>query len=149
MTLRLVHSAEPRGQAVTLIPVQSAPPEKTQACAVLDLLYTSDDIDILGIVRVGVEEALDVSAWVQVLPDPQVSAYRDAHTGARRVEVSSGHENAPVCGSITVTWRCQSTHPFWTTLLTGHDVDPGDQREITPRQVLRAAAQLQLTQPPA
>ncbi len=139
--LTVVPSVDSEDETRETMPVENGR-DDAPAETVLDLLQVSSDIDILGVVRVGVDEVCAMRAWVQALPDPRVLAWRDQHTGARYVEIRAEHRAPPVQGAITAWWRCQGRHPFWTCLLAGDDLSPGGQRDITPGQVLTAIAQL-------
>lgn len=131
-------------EAIPVQPLREGPPPET----VLDLLQVASGMGILGVIRLAVDEIYDVGAWVQVLPDPQVFARRDKDTGTRYLHVSAQHRGPPIWGAITVCWCCKNAHPFWTRLLAGDDLAPGDERELSTHHILATLARLRIAHPP-
>lgn len=128
-------------------PVAATPSQPTRSDpTMMELLQAANDLDITGVVTVLIEEIWDLSAWVRMLADPQILAWRETDTGQRYVQVTAQHRYPPVRGTIVLCWRGRAQHPLWMALLGNEDMKPGQERVIEPSDLLASLAQMRLTQ---
>ena len=102
------------------------------------LLRISESIDIVGDVSVTVANPSELLAWADVLPSPNIFAWRGHGSGKRFVHVTAVSASNPVHGRITAALRADGHPAFWKALIPGNDLDPGDELSLT-RQNIAAA----------
>lgn len=135
---------------VTLAETSAAGRDQDRAeQVILELVQGAAEVHITGSLTLTTDEIWDVSTWVQVLPEPQILAWREEHTGERHVRVSSEHHLPPIQGPVVVCWRCRGQHPFWTALLAGEDLVHGEERKLEPQHVVAVAAERRIAQNPS
>lgn len=103
------------------------------------LLRISETIDVVGDVSATVENPSEMIAWAHILTEPKVFAWRSHVSGNRFVHLTAMHVEAPIHGRITVALAADNHRDFWNTLV-GHDLEYGDERQLTSQQLVRAWA---------
>jgi hypothetical protein len=109
--------------------------ESSEERQVAVLLRISESIDIVGDVSLTVANPSELLAWATVLSGPAVFAWRGHVSGQRFVHVTAVNASAPVHGRVTVALRADDHPAFWSALIPGGDLDPGEELALVPKDL--------------
>ena len=102
------------------------------------LLRISETLDIVGDVSVTVANPAELLAWANTLQRPTIFAWRGHVSGKRFVHVTAVNGSNPVHGRVTAALRADHHLRFWKELIPEGDLESGDERSITVRELARA-----------
>ncbi len=102
------------------------------------LLRISDSLDIVGDVSVTVANPAELLAWANTLPRPTIFAWRGHVSGKRFVHVTAVNGSNPVHGRVTAALRADQHMRFWKELIPEGDLEAGDERTVTARELGQA-----------
>lgn len=101
------------------------------------LLRISRELDVVGDVTATIDSPSELLAWVLVLTQPQILAWRADHSGHRYLQVSAHRQRAPIRGRITAVLPCDRHEEFWNAL--GLDQLPTGDRRVLGADALSTA----------
>jgi hypothetical protein len=110
------------------------------------LLRISRELDLCGDLTATVDNPSELIAWARVLTDPTVLAWRPQHSGARFIQVSADHHQAPVRGHVSAVLACEQHAHFWDALNLD-DLPPGGTRSLSVADLAKAWEAMPLTPP--
>jgi hypothetical protein len=112
------------------------------------LLRISRELDVCGDLTATLDNPSELIAWARVLTDPTVLARRPQGSGARFVQVSADHHQAPVRGHVSAVLACEQHAHFWDALHLD-DLEPGDTRSLRVADLAKAWEAMPITPPDA
>ena len=110
------------------------------------LLRTSRDLDVVGDVTASVDNPSELIAWAAILDSPRILAWRAADSGRRFLTVTARHRREPIRGQVAAVLDGDQHRHFWDELLP-HDLSPGSEHSLTPKDVSAAWAAMPVTPP--
>ena len=110
------------------------------------LLRISHELDVCGDLTATADNPSELIAWARVLTDPTVLAWRPQDSGARFVQVSADHHQAPVRGHVSAVLACEQHPHFWDALHLD-DLLPGSSRSLRVADLAEAWEAMPLTLP--
>lgn len=110
------------------------------------LLRISRELDVCGDLTATVDNPSELIAWARVLADPTVLAWRPQDSGARFIQVSADHHQAPVRGHVSAVLACEQHAHFWDALHL-EDLLPGSTRSLRVADLAKAWETMPLTLP--
>ena len=102
------------------------------------LLRISESVDIVGDVSVTVANPSELLAWATTLAKPHIVAWRGQVSGKRFVHVTAVNTNNPIHGRVTAALRADGHRPFWSELVTNHDLEHGGEESLTLQRLSEA-----------
>jgi hypothetical protein len=102
------------------------------------LLRISETLDIVGDVSVTVANPAELLAWANTLPRPTIFAWRGHVSGKRFVHVTAVNGSNPVHGRVTAALRADQHARFWKELIPEGDLEAGDERTVTVKELAEA-----------
>ena len=110
------------------------------------LLRISRELDIVGDVSATVDNPSELIAWNSILTDATVAAWCAEDSGHRYLQVTADHPRAPIRGRVAAVLPCGQHPEFWHALELD-DLEPGDTRSLTRRDLSTAWAAMPITPP--
>jgi len=101
------------------------------------LLRISRELDIVGDVSAQIDNPSELIAWVAILRNPAVVAWRAEGSGHRYLQVTADHRRAPVRGRIAAVLACEQHREFWQALGLD-DLRPRESRALTTAELRNA-----------
>lgn len=110
------------------------------------LLRISRELAIVGDVTATVESPSELLAWAAILKSPVVLAWRAEDSAHRYLQVTAEHAREPIRGRVAAVLDAQQHRQFWDELLP-QDLQPGEKRSLTPKDLSAAWAAMPITPP--
>ncbi|MDI3331696.1 MAG: hypothetical protein QJR09_13320 [Micrococcus sp.] len=111
------------------------PPKDARELAVL--MRISHELDVVGDVTATVDSPSELIAWVLILDQPQIVAWRAEETGHRYINATAQRDRAPIRGAITAVLSCEEHPDFWNALGLV-DLAEGERRNVEPKALSKA-----------
>jgi hypothetical protein len=103
-------------------------------------LRISRELDIVGDLTATLDTPSALLAWAHALPEPVLCAWRAEDSGTRYIHVSALCRRAPLRGQVTAERGADHHRPFWSALLAGGDLAPGDEQLLPLSALLTACS---------